>query len=139
MNPLNYFKMFWYQKHIPNDAELFSLNGYNTYCRVIKCYDGDTIHVIFKFNKTYKKFKVRLYGIDCSEIKSQSECSKNAKEYIENMILNKIVRLECLKYDKYGRILGKIYTLPNNIFINTELINRGFAIQYYGYGKKFDD
>lgn len=56
-----------------NDANLmpdfFSFQGlYKGY--IVKIYDGDTYHVALQFRQShYERFKVRLLGVDCAELK----------------------------------------------------------------------
>ncbi|MEK6906133.1 MAG: thermonuclease family protein [Nanoarchaeota archaeon] len=76
--------------------------------------DGDTI-VIAK-NKT----SVRMLGINTPE--KGEAYYKEAKEFLENMVLNKTVRLEAgkEKTDRYGRLLRYIYVDEKDI--NLELV-----------------
>ena len=55
------------------DVPFFSLNGYKTWAKCVKIYDGDTATFAFYYNKTYYKFRVRLAGIDTAEIKSKDQ------------------------------------------------------------------
>jgi endonuclease YncB( thermonuclease family) len=120
------------EKCIPSEIKRFSING--TYrAKVCKVYDGDTCTCIFEYsdNKLYK-FSVRLSEIDTPEIKSQNaderEKAVKARDYLRSRILDKIVSLECDGFDKYGRILGKIYI--EDTCINQEMIQKEYARVY---------
>jgi micrococcal nuclease len=114
------------------------------YGKVIKVYDGDTITIASKM--PYKKspvyrFSVRLNRIDCPEIKgkndNEKECAKLAKKEIEEMIMGKIVRLENVKMEKYGRLLAEVYY--NNINLSEHLLEKRLAVTYDGGTKMVID
>lgn len=86
--------------------------------------------------------RVRLHGIDTPELKplkSMLNRDKHiqeaikARDYLSSLILNKIIYVEFMDNDKYGRPLAKIY--QNNICINDDMITKGYAKPYDG-GKK---
>lgn len=86
--------------------------------KVIKIIDGDTVDL-------NNSERVRLSGIDTPEI---GECYyKEAKNKLEDLILNKDVFLERDISDKgrYGRLLRYIYV--NNLLINSFLVKEGYA------------
>ena len=108
--------------------------------RVIKVYDGDTITIVAKL--PYKKsplykFSVRLNGIDCPEIKGETEdekqCAQLAKKELEDLILNKQITLKNLATEKYGRILADVYL--DNLHLNKHMLDKRLAVCYDG-GKK---
>jgi len=88
--------------------------------------DGDTIVV---GNGTH----VRLLGINTPE-KGEKYYSE-AKEFLENFILNQSVQLEFGKdkYDRYDRVLAYIFLGEENV--NLKLIENGFANFYFPSGK----
>ncbi len=93
--------------------------------QVKRVIDGDTI---IADNKS-----IRLLGINSPE---RGELYYNeAKEYLENLILNKTIRLEFgkEKTDMYNRILAYIHY--NNKNINLELVQNGYANIYFPSGK----
>lgn len=86
--------------------------------------------------------KIRLYGIDSPEMKplknmpNREEYIKKAKEaknFLSEQILGKIIRVEFLSNDKYGRPLVKIY--KKNICLNELMIEKNYAIKYNGKTK----
>jgi len=87
--------------------------------------DGDTV----KSNET----SIRLLGINTPE--RGEEYYSEAKEHLEDLVLNKTVRLEFgkEKEDRYGRTLAYLYYGNENI--NQKLIEEGYANFYFPSGK----
>ena len=138
LNPTDYYELEKYN----NKTSKFSLNGYKTYAKCVSVYDGDTIHVVFKMPETnkYHRWIIRMSGIDTPEIKTKNTAEKTkaieVRDYLRNKILDKIIILECLDFDKYGRLLGNIFIINENITLNQQLINNGMAKIYNGGTKE---
>jgi endonuclease YncB( thermonuclease family) len=130
------------------DAPFFKLSGtYKAKC--VKCYDGDTIHVIIDYKGEFVKIRVRMYGYDSPEMKPSKKIPEEkrqeiknkanlAKDYISELILGKIVILEIIseKEEKYGRILGIIKLDKNEEkSVNDMMVEQNHGYKYYG-GKK---
>ena len=92
--------------------------------------DGDTITVTN--NKTNKKVKVRLFGIDAPE-KTQ-EYGLESKEYLMSLIKDKVIIVKGKTYDKYGRLLGTIYIGGMNV--NEMMVQTGNAWWYKSFDSK---
>ncbi|MFL2932498.1 MAG: thermonuclease family protein [bacterium] len=90
--------------------------------------DGDTIHL----KKNFKKFKIRLYGIDCPEIKQLGGVS--AKRRVKELIFKKKVKVESKGYDRYGRVIGKVF-IEGKIDLGLVLVTEGFCWWYTKYAK----
>ena len=129
-----------------NDEKLplFTLDKCIFDAKIVRVYDGDTCFAVFKLHNEHVKFKIRLDGYDSPEMKpaldsKNRECEKKSaqksKEELEKHVLNKLVKLHCGKWDKYGRLLGTIYT-NNNVNINQYMIDNGFGYVYGGGTKK---
>lgn len=140
----NYFKL--QQKFLEevtySDVDFFSFNGYKTLSKCVKVYDGDTGTFVFFYHKKPYKFKIRLAEIDTAELKSKNEkeveYAKKAKDRLLELIDNKLVYIECLEFDKYGRILVKIYRDKRCIkSFNQILLDEGLAYPYNG-SKRID-
>ena len=122
-----------------DDISIFSLNGYSTQAKVVDVYDGDTCTIVFKWEGKYRKFKCRCYGYDSPEMKprlnieNRDEIKENAVKAKERLIelTTYIVRVECMDFDKYGRLLVKLYK-NNNSLINDIMINEGHGYVYHG-------
>lgn len=105
-----------------------ALNNFlNTYeqIHVDRIIDGDTI----ESNST----SIRLLGINTPE--RREYLYEEAKEFLENEILNKTVSLKYGKerYDKYERVLAYIFF--NNQNINLKIVENGYANYYFPSGK----
>lgn len=120
---------------VPIKMEIYDMDSPNT----LKSTNPNNIANI-KLNK----IKVRLFGIDTPELKPSKNLinreahiakAKEARDFLSNMILNKIIKINFLQNDKYGRPLVKLYA--NNvegkeICLNELMISKGFAKEYDG-------
>lgn len=130
-------------KYDDNSVELFSLNNKIVYAKIVKVYDGDTCYAVFMLNGKPVKFHIRMEGYDSPEMKPLLKIlnrkkiikdAKLAKTELENIVLNKIVKLHCGTWDKYGRLLAKLYI--NELCVNSHMIENGFGYEYFGGTKK---
>ena len=94
--------------------------------KVVGISDGDTIKVM----RQGKAEKVRLYGIDCTE-KGQA-FGNRAKQFTSRMVFGQEVQVKTHGCDRYGRILGDVFTL-NGRSLNQELVRAGYAWWYRRY------
>ena len=104
---------------------------------VIKVYDGDTITIASKLpyeSSPLYRFAVRLNGIDCPEIKgkdeNEKECAQIAKKEMNDLIMNKMVTLQNVQTEKYGRILADVYI--GDLHLNQHMIEKRLAVTYDG-------
>jgi endonuclease YncB( thermonuclease family) len=127
----------------PSDAKKFIFKDVITYAKCYKVYDGDTITIIFKYNNEILSKACRIIGIDTPEMKGSKEEEKKlaikAKEYLRDLVLNKIIKVEFLEFDKYGRPLIKLFTVDENYEdinnISDLMISGGYAKPYDGRTK----
>jgi micrococcal nuclease len=110
------------------------------FCKVIKVYDGDTITVATKLYATdtaVYRFSVRLAGIDTPEIHGATSAEKAAaitsRDLLSNLIMDKIVLLKNVQFEKYGRLLADVYL--GDLHLNQYLLDNNCAVPYDG-GKK---
>ncbi len=100
---------------------------------VTKVIDGDTIVVNGE--------SVRLLSIDTAE--KGEKCFKEAKERLEQLILNKEVILEKEEKDKdqYKRLLRHIFIEETNgeVYVNLLLVKEGLAIARFYEDKKYKE
>ncbi len=89
---------------------------------VTRIIDGDTICV----KKQGTEIRIRLYGIDCPE-KGQ-KYFQQAKAFVEEAVLGKIIKLEELYHDRYKREVCIIFV--DGKIINRELVAAGLARVY---------
>ena len=128
-----------------NKPPKFEFVGYTTFCKVIKVYDGDTVTIAIKFKGKFYREQCRLAGIDAPELKTKDQEEKRlaiaAKLYLEGLVLNKVVKIKCGEWEKYGRLLGTLYIRDEksrflgfgyNINVNQVMIGKRHAKPYDG-------
>ncbi len=146
-----------------SDILQYSLNGIKTSGKIVEIYDGDTCKIVLLINNVLQKFNCRMNGIDTPEmkpplnkpnreieIKNAYRCRNKVVQMCTNIIPNvdidfnskkisldtntKIIYVECLEFDKYGRLLVNIYDndTPKSLSYNDMLVNEGFAKKYNG-------
>ena len=103
------------------------------YGLVLKVIDGDTIKIASViFPNVVSVFNVRLKRIDAPELTSKKKWQKQAAHYIkdklQDMLQDKMVELEDVTLDKYGRVLAEVKF--GEINVSTWLLKSGFAINY---------
>lgn len=126
-----------------NNIKQFSFLGVESFARVAKVIDADTIAIVFYVNGQLTKLNVRLNGIDAPELKSknvdESQGAKEGAQALATLIDDKIVRVVLSKFDKYGRVLADLFTLEPIVddikSVNDWLIRFRYAREYNG-GKK---
>ena len=109
--------------------------------KVVKVYDGDTITIATKLpydNSPYYRFSVRLKGIDCPEIKTsnlyEKECALIARDFLIELLMDKMVLLKDVELEKYGRILADVYIDEQNV--SELLCEKKLAVKYEGGTKQ---
>ena len=120
------------------DVSLFNLDNCSFHVKCVEVYDGDTITIILYLFNSFYKFKVRLLHINTPEIRTKNLDEKKAgfeaRDYLRGLILNKIIKIKCGKFDKYGRLLGEIFLIDQDddcsVSINQKLIDGGYAVLY---------
>ena len=92
--------------------------------------DGDTVDI--QINGTEER--VRLIGIDTPETKKPDapvECyGPEAGIHTASLLpIGTLVRIErdIVGRDDYGRLLGYLYRVEDELFVNHEIVRRGFA------------
>lgn len=136
-----------------DNTPTFDLPRKTMRCKVIKVYDGDTIWISIILHGKPVKFNCRMLGYDSPEMKPLLKLknrdaiivkAKLAKDYLSNLILNKIVDVKFSGFDKYGRALTTIFIddpdssrifCANKMEVNTLMIRKGHGYSYMG-GKK---
>lgn len=138
----NFIKKYKLNHVNPELVPYFNFNDQIKIAKVIDIYDGDTITVIFDIDDKFYKYKIRLFGIDSPEMKPSKilenrdlyiQSANKVKDILKMLILNKIVKLHCKNYDKYGRILAIIYI--DNMNINDFLLENKLVKKYDGKTK----
>jgi endonuclease YncB( thermonuclease family) len=120
-----------------NTADYTELNGFIAIGKVVKVYDGDTFWIAINFGPSIKRIKIRIARIDCPEIRPKkdckdAECEKQnailAKMYVENLIADKMVRIEIIRKDLYGRYLAEVFVNEENL--GDKILGAGHAKIY---------
>lgn len=118
----------------------FTLEGLTTQAKCVRCYDADTVHLVFGVPGTnsFYKWNCRLLGIDSAELRSKNPAEKayaiKARDYLRGQILDQIVQVSCDKFDKYGRVLVTI--VHNGVNLNQDLVEKKYAYSYDGGTKR---
>ncbi|MFM9051469.1 MAG: thermonuclease family protein [Bacteroidota bacterium] len=116
---------------------------------VLGVVDGDTIDLMIDLGFNIRhKIRVRLFGVNTPESRTkdlkEKELGLKAKSFTQDWLTNhKWVFVNTIpdKNDKYGRVLAKIYSSdkiddPKTACLNTDIIQAGFAREYFGVGDK---
>lgn len=120
------------------------LNLYFYSAEVKKIIDGDTLDIVIDLGfDTLRKSRVRLYGVNTPESRTSNIEEKKlglaAKEFTEQWVSNLggKIKIQTIldKNEKYGRILAMVWD-DNGNCLNKDIINMGFAREYFGIGDK---
>jgi micrococcal nuclease len=111
--------------------------------RVVRVVDGDTVVLA----GPDKPVTVRLIGVDTPETvhpnKPVERFGREASAFLKTLIGGKLVRVEYepgpSRLDKYGRTLAYLYLEPGGLFVNREIIARGYGHAYTKYPFAFQD
>lgn len=124
--------------------------------RIIDVYDGDTCKAIILFgaeerckncNTRFQGFPVilsiRIEGVDTPEIRASGEHKELEKEAaigvrdcVRRLILNEIVSLKVISWDKYGgRVVGSVYLI--NPLVDSGLYSLPGTLGEYLLEKKY--
>ncbi len=96
--------------------------------RVVGVSDGDTVTVLDARNRQHT---IRLGGIDAPE--SRQAFGQRAKRTLSDLVFAREVRIEYVKRDNYGRIVGTI--LVEGRDANLWMIEQGMAWWYRAYAR----
>jgi micrococcal nuclease len=105
--------------------------------RVERVVDGDTVVV----RLDGQSVKVRLIGVDAPESvdprKPVERFARESAAFLRQLVEGKHVRLAYepagARKDKYGRLLAYLYLEPGGLFVNRELVAKGYAFAYVQY------
>ena len=100
--------------------------------KIKNCYDGDTC-------TTESGEKIRLACIDAPEIRGKNADplkAKASKEFINNLLSNKKVKIKRIDTDRYGRTVAEIFVEGTNI--QKLMVQNGFAKIYRKYSFQCD-
>ena len=129
-----------YQKLVEiNDAEEFSLNYKTLIAKVVKVKDRDTFKAVVWLHATPTKFTFRIGGLDTPETRKgeAKQFGKKVKQIVGSLIDKKIVKIEAGDFDKYGRILARVFILSEGkeLCVNDFLLENELGKSYAGKTK----
>lgn len=126
----------------------FSLDKHTKLAKVVDIYDGDSCRVVFEHNRTINMWNIRMVGYDTPEMRPRKDVidrdqeiakAKAARDYLKSLIMNEdqLVYVKCQEFDKYGRLLAKIYiNQDDTVSVNKMMIDNGHGYPYHGGNKK---
>jgi endonuclease YncB( thermonuclease family) len=134
-------------------------NQQSIYAFVERIIDGDTIRVrhVRRLSPTSplttrgiadQTLSIRIYGVDCPEVKGKQPYSEEATEFTSQLLLHRFVKITFLRRDQYRRAVSVVETvvpwwkrvLPivgRPIDISVELAAAGLAELYTGGGAEY--
>ena len=101
--------------------------------RVVRIYDGDSLIVQMGDGR---EVEVRLFGIDAPE--RRQPWSRRSRQALSGLVRDRQVRLAPVTQDSYGRTVAVMYTLPDGLDVNREMIRQGNAWVYRRYTRDTD-
>ena len=102
---------------------------------VTSVHDGDTVSIKVESFAGFplKIERVRLIGIDAPEL-GQEPWGRKAKRHLKKLISESRwvvnVEFDVEQRDKYGRLLGYLWSKNGGILINERMIEDGYAVLY---------
>lgn len=129
-------------KHTREGTPPFNLDGVDGQARLVDCYDGDTCKVLLSIpwaGGAVRLVTLRLEGIDAPEMNAKDPGQQASAVRARDRLLNTLcpdgfpveqtytkkdilailrdrvvlARVQCMKQDKYGRCLARVYTDDN--------------------------
>ena len=104
--------------------------------KCVKVYDGDTITIVsaLSADSYLYRWSVRLRNIDAPEMRTKCAnekiCAKLAQEAMSKQVLNQMVTLKNVGYDKYGRVLADVFV--GEVNVTDSLLTQNLAVPYDG-------
>lgn len=105
--------------------------------KVIKVHHGNTIIIAAKNpqpNAAIVRFTICLRGIESPQLKTVNPFEKHAailsRDALNNLIFNKMVTLQNVSIERYGRIIADIYL--NDIHVNQWMLDNHYVDKYTG-------
>jgi endonuclease YncB( thermonuclease family) len=127
-----------------DDIKYFSFQGLTFDAKACNIYDGDTFSAVFVFRGEPIKYRCRCMGYDSPEMKpplskpnrdEEMKHAKIAKARFTELLQKSpdgLIKLECLAFEKYGRILVNVYNNVDHDSLNTIMVREGHGKAYDG-------
>jgi len=148
---VNFTKLSTRLKRSDNNTPFFCLENKFNLCKVVEVSEGNTCSVILNFKGELYKWIVKLETsitwlsssqinlsddkeLDVSTEKGvflEIKNTRMTRDYLKRKVMNpsQLVYIKCGKFDKYGRLLGKLFIKKND----TKSVNQLMIEQGYGY------
>jgi len=103
--------------------------------KAISVYDGDTFTAMIDMGlDTLRRIDCRLYG--CNAIELHMPGGKEAQANLQTLLLDKDLKIEVIKYDKYGGRHDVKVWLPDQTELIPYLIEQQWSAAWDGKGTK---
>jgi endonuclease YncB( thermonuclease family) len=104
--------------------------------KVVKVYDGDTVHLAFLERGQIVRHPLRLLGYDCAEMRAKGtaerQLARRSKARLEELLQGRVLELLApVRWDKYGRLLADA-RLPGVPSVCAWMLEHGEAVKYDG-------
>ena len=141
---------------VDNKFPFFTMEGEHLVGKCVDVYDGDTVKIVMpivldgKLTNKLFRWNCRINRVDTPEIRTKNKKEKDYAKIVRNelreKILNKLVFVKCLDFDKYGRLLTELYINDDYNYENIDcdncndkllnisnwLITNEYAKEYFG-------
>lgn len=125
----------------------FGMQGEIFQAKILRVIDGDTAVIAFERRGEQVRYRLRLDGINAPEMKPRLSIPKEERDHIiakakestkalRDRVQGRIVQLQCVKFDCFGRILGILHTKDDSVSVNDWMIKNGYAVEFHGEKKK---
>jgi endonuclease YncB( thermonuclease family) len=118
----------------------FTMNGKVVDAKIVSVHDGDSVHAVFEMFGTHYNWVCRIAHVDTPEVTTKNIKEKEfglfVRDKLRELIMNKIVKLNCLEFDKYGRLLVEISVPDLKPKVHEWLIDNKYAYTYEGKTKQ---
>ena len=119
----------------PDDTPRWQPTPDQELARVVSVYDGDTVTLLASFGGTLARCNLRLYGVDCPEMRGRGAREKEVAEAVRDVVraqcLGRLCKVHANGTDKYGRLMGDLET-PEGRMVARYLLDAGLARAYAG-------
>jgi micrococcal nuclease len=118
----------------------FTMNGKVVDAKIVAVHDGDSVHAVFEMFGTHYNWVCRISHVDTPEVTTKNVKEKEyglvVRDKLRELIMNKIVKLNCFEFDKYGRLLVEISVPDMKLKVHEWLIENKYAYPYEGKTKQ---
>lgn len=131
----------------------FTYDGMVIKAKMVDIYDGDTLTLVFRYRGQLQQHSCRMLGYDSPEMKppksnpdreAEMAAAREARQALKDLLeKHTVLKVECGKFDKYGRILVTLYVpdrtgllglvgCGGSINVNQWMVDSGYGVPYDG-------